>query len=118
MHSGSNRAENKSTDNRNKKMRKCSECNGKMEERLARTPDRVAYRYFKCLKCGEEIVAMEQLHEVAEKYREMKRFKVKLNRWGMSLGLRIPKELVSRYKLKDKKEVVMIEESNGIMVCV
>jgi len=28
----------------------------------------VGYKYYKCQSCGEEIVDMKQLHQVAEKY--------------------------------------------------
>jgi len=89
-----------------------------MEELTTKTPDGISYKYFKCSKCGEEIVAMGQLHQVADKYREMKRFRVKLNKWGLSLGLRIPKELVERYKLHDKIEVLLIEEDNHMIISV
>ena len=46
----------------------------------------------------------------------MKRFHAKISKWGMSLGLRIPKELVKRYKFKDEEEVTMIPEKEGIKI--
>jgi len=55
-------------------MKSCSECKGIMVERSAKTPEGISYNYFKCDKCGEEIVDMNQLHNVAEKYRIMKRY--------------------------------------------
>ncbi len=97
-------------------MKKCSECNGKMKELIAKTPEGVNYNYFKCEKCGEEIVAMKQLHNVAQKYREMKEFHAKISKWGMSLGLRIPKELVKRYHLKDEEKVAIIPEKEGMRI--
>lgn len=97
-------------------MKECTECNGAMKELKDKTPEGVEYTYFKCTKCGEEIVNMEQLHNVAQKYREMKRFHTKISKWGLSLGLRIPKELVKRYNLKDDKEVTIIPEDKGIKV--
>jgi predicted RNA-binding Zn-ribbon protein involved in translation (DUF1610 family) len=97
-------------------MKKCSACNGKMKELRAKTPEGVEYHYFKCEKCGEEIVDMKQLHNVAQKYREMKRFNAKISKWGMSLGLRIPKELVKRYHLKDDEEVTIIPEEEGMKI--
>jgi uncharacterized protein with PIN domain len=51
-------------------MKKCSECKGKMKELKAKTPEGVEYKYYKCSKCGSEIVDMKQLHEVAEKYKK------------------------------------------------
>lgn len=97
-------------------MKKCSECQEKMTELVSHTPEGIEYKYFKCNKCGEEILDMKQLHNVAEKYREMKRYRAKLTRWGKSLGLRIPKELAKRYKMGDNEEVSLIPEKEGIKV--
>lgn len=97
-------------------MKKCSECKGSMEELNAKTPEGIGYSYYKCKKCGEEIVDMKQLHQVAEEYRALKKYQVKLSKWGLSLGLRIPKELVARYHLKENEEVAMIAEKKGIKI--
>jgi len=97
-------------------MKKCSECKSEMKELVAKTPEGISYHYFKCEKCGEEILDMSQLHNVAQKYREMKRFNTKISKWGMSLGLRIPKELVQRYHFKDNEQVTMIPEKEGIKI--
>ncbi len=56
-------------------MKKCSECSGKMKEAKGNTPEGVEYSYYKCEKCGEEILDMKQLHNVANTYRDMKKFK-------------------------------------------
>ena len=56
------------------------------------------------------------MHNVAEKYREMKKFNVKISKWGMSFGLRIPKELVKKYNFKENKEVTIIPEDKGIKI--
>ncbi len=95
-------------------MKKCSECNGSMEERASKTPEGVIYTYYHCTKCGEEILNMEQLHQVAQKYRIMKDYHVKLSKWGLSLGMRIPKEVAQKYKLKDNKEIILIPEEGSI----
>ena len=97
-------------------MKKCSECKGQMKELKGKTPEGFEYRYYKCSKCGEEIVDMKQLHDVAQKYREMKRFHVKLSKWGMSLGVRIPKELVKRYHLRGDGEVTIVPEKEGMRI--
>lgn len=96
--------------------RKCSKCTGKMKELFGNTPDGVKYKYFHCEKCGDEILDMNQLHNVADKYREMKRFHAKLTKWGLSLGLRIPKEVVKRYNLSAEEEVSIIPEKKGIRI--
>lgn len=97
-------------------MRKCTECNGIMREMEASTPENIEYNYYKCNKCGEEIVDMKQLHEVAEQYRILKKYQVKLSKWGLSLGLRIPKELVQKYRLKNEEEVAIIPEKKSIKI--
>ena len=97
-------------------MKNCSNCKKQMEEQEGRTPEGIRYHYYTCKNCGEEIVDMNKLHTVAEKYRAMKRFHAKISKWGMSLGLRIPKELVDRYHLKDEKEVAIIPEENGMRI--
>ena len=78
--------------------------------------DSVEFEAYKCTSCGEEIVDMEQLHEVAETYRNLKKYHVKLSKWGLSLGLRIPKDLVKKYNLKSDNEVSIIPEKRGIKI--
>jgi len=97
-------------------MKICSECKGEMIEEIAKTPENINYKYYKCSKCGEEIVNMKQLHDVAEKYMTMKTYHVKLSKWGLSVGLRIPKELTKKYRLKDDEEVKIIPEDKGFRV--
>lgn len=97
-------------------MKTCSECKNEMTEMSSKTPEGVVYKYFKCEKCGEEIVDMKQLHNVAEKYREMKKYHVKLSKWGLSIGLRIPKELIKKYNFKNEEEVTLIPEDKGIKI--
>ena len=97
-------------------MKKCAECGGAMQVLKAKTPEGIGYNYYKCRKDGEEVVDMKQLHEVAESYRILKKYNVKLSKWGLSLGLRIPKELVEKYKLKNEKEVSIIPEKSGLRI--
>ena len=87
-----------------------------MQQLKAKTPEGIGYHYYKCNKDGEEIVDMKQLHEIAEHYRALKKYNVKLSKWGLSLGLRIPKELVEKYKLKNEKEVSIIPEKSGLRI--
>lgn len=97
-------------------MRKCPECESSMKELKAKTLDGVEYSYFKCSKCGKEILDIKQLHNVAQKYRTLKKYNVKLSKWGLSLGLRIPKELVKKYSLKNEEEVTIIPEEDSIRI--
>lgn len=55
-------------------MRKCTECAGIMQDFEAKTPEGINYSYYKCKSCGEEIVNTKQLHLVAEKYRQLKKY--------------------------------------------
>ena len=98
------------------KMKQCTICSGPMEELDGKTPEGIAYHYYKCTNCGEEIVAMEQLHAVADTYRSLKQYHVKLTKWGLSLGLRIPKELVEQYNFKEEDEVSIIPDKKGIKI--
>lgn len=59
---------------------------------------------------------MNQLNEVAEKYRKMKRYSAKVSKWGTILGVRIPKELVKKYKLKENEEITFIPEKDSIKI--
>jgi len=95
-------------------MKKCSACGKKMQEKEAVTPEGISYKYFTCSKCGEEIVDMKQLHDVAERYRAMKLYHAKVTRWGQSLGFRIPKALVTKYHFKANDEVALMPEKNSI----
>lgn len=97
-------------------MKKCSECGGEMKEFRAKTPENVTYSYYRCSKCRNEIVDMSQLHAVAEKYRVMKRYSAKVSSWGFSLGIRIPKDLVKKYKFKNDGRVTIIPEKGSIRV--
>ncbi|MFC2133926.1 hypothetical protein ACFLTH_04855 [Bacteroidota bacterium] len=83
-----------------------------MEQLTGKTSEGISYNYYKC-QCGEEILDMNQLHKVAEKYREIKQYRAKLTRWGKSLGLRIPKDLEKKY-FENNKEVNLIPEKDGL----
>ncbi len=87
-----------------------------MEEHQGKTQENIAYQYYKCTNCGEEIVDMQQLHAVADTYRMLKKYHVKLTKWGLSLGLRIPKELVEHYKLSEEQEIIIIPEKKGLRI--
>jgi len=94
----------------------CPKCKGKMVEKKDKTPEGVEYRYSKCSKCGEEIVDIKQLHQVAQQYREMKKYTAKISKWGESLAIRMPKELVKQYNLKQNEDVTLIPEKKAIKI--
>ena len=94
----------------------CPKCGNSMIEKKDKTPEGVEYAYSQCSKCGEEIVDMQQLHAVAQSYREMKNYKAKISKWGESLAMRIPKELVKKYGLKQNEDVLLVPEKNAIKI--
>jgi len=95
----------------------CGECKRKMEEHLGKTPEGVKYSYWKCGKCGEEILSMEQLHNVAKKYRELKKaYRVRISEWGATLALRIPKEIAKVQRMKKGESALVIPEKKGFKV--
>ena len=57
---------------------------------------------------------MKQLHEVAERYRTLKTYRVKVSRWGGSVGIRLPRELAKHYHFKD--EVTLLPEKDGVRI--
>ena len=93
-------------------------CGGKRIKMSGKMPDGIGYDYWRCTKCGEEVLGMKELHEVAQKYKKIKRYSAKTTKWGLSLGLRIPAELVKKYKIKNKEELTIIPEQNGFRVMV
>ncbi|MBI2597672.1 MAG: AbrB/MazE/SpoVT family DNA-binding domain-containing protein [Candidatus Diapherotrites archaeon] len=95
---------------------KCTKCSSKMEEKKDETPEGVSYTYFACTNCGEEIVDMKQLHSVAQKYRELKKYVATVSKWGESIAIRIPKELAEEYGLKPNKRVNLIPEKEAIKI--
>jgi DNA-directed RNA polymerase subunit RPC12/RpoP len=94
----------------------CPKCRTKMVEQKDDTPEGIEYKYYKCEQCGEEIVDLKQLHEVAQSYHEMKRYTAKVSRWGESLAIRIPKELTEKYGMRQNEEVTLVSEKRAIKI--
>ena len=93
-------------------------CGGKRIKISGKTPESVNYTYWRCPKCKEEVLGMKEFHELSEKYKILRRYSAKTTKWGLSLGIRIPSEIVKRYKIKDKKELTIIPEKRGFRVIV
>ena len=100
------------------KIKKCWDCGSRMEKHTATfNEDGVAYKYWKCTKCKREVLDMGQLHEVAEKYRELRRaHAATISRWGTALALRIPKEIVISQNIKPGETVRIQKEKIGFRV--
>ncbi len=94
----------------------CLKCKIPMHEKEGEYDEGVSYSYWHCSKCREELIDMRQLHDVAEKYRQLKQYTVTISKWGESDAIRIPKELSKKYAFKPKKTVRLIPEKNGIKI--
>jgi hypothetical protein len=95
---------------------KCWECGGKRVEFTDRDFDGVVYRYWKCVKCGDAVLDMDQLQEAAEQYRKLKAKHAKVSKWGTALAVRIPKEIVVSQRIKPGEKVRIQEEKTGFRV--
>ena len=79
--------------------------------------DDIEFEAFKCSDCGEEIMDMKQLHVLANKYRKLSKSKeVVFAKWGNSLAVRIPNDVVQEYGLKSGKHGVMTTDKRGIKI--
>lgn len=92
----------------------CVKCKLKMVEAEDKMSDGIPFNYHRCNKCGEELLDMRQLHELAEKYKAIRRYQTKVSKWGESLAIRIPKELAKKYKLKANDEMQLVPDKGAI----
>lgn len=93
-------------------------CGGRRVKMAGKTPDGISYSYWRCKKCKEEVLGMKELHELSQKYEKIRKYSARTTRWGLSLGMRIPSEIVKRYKIKNKEELTIIPEKSGFRVVV
>lgn len=79
--------------------------------------DGVAFEAFRCPECGEEIMTMKQLGELARKYRKLRSAKeVTFAKWGNSIAVRIPSDIVEAYSIKEGKSGLITKEKEGIRI--
>jgi hypothetical protein len=99
---------------------KCKLCGGTVEKkRGVMEEDNVEYEYFKCLQCGEEYLDMDQLEKVAAKYRKLREAKdITFRKWGNSIAVRIPKEIVDALNIASGKHGKLFREKNGLKIVV
>ena len=83
--------------------------------RLIRSARRgVPYSSYRCTKCGEEIFTMEQAEaylKAAEKARN-----VTFSKWGEALAVRIPSDVVRKFRLKAREKGKLIDEGDGFKI--
>ena len=98
---------------------KCPICNkGEMEKiKDIIKQDGIEFEAFKCRSCGEEIMDMRQLKTLAQKYRKLRKAKeITFAKWGNSIAVRIPGEIVNEYNLTSGKHGIMTKDKDGIKI--
>lgn len=94
--------------------KKCSECGGSRIELRSLDSNMVPYRFWHCVKCGDEVLDMEQMSESGEAYRKLKKAKVvTVSKWGSALAIRIPKEIVNSQKIKAGYRIRIFRDKDG-----
>lgn len=79
--------------------------------------DSVEFEAFACPSCGEEILTMNQLKTLASKYRKLRKAKdVTFSKWGNSIAVRIPGDIVEEYGLTEGKHGLLTKEKEGIKI--
>ncbi len=77
----------------------------------------VEFEVFKCTSCGEEIMDMEQLKALSKEYRRLRKAKeITFAKWGNSIAVRIPKDIVQELHITSGKHAVLIKEKDGIKI--
>lgn len=98
---------------------KCPFCQKAMMEKKKDTikEDGIEFEAYKCSKCGEEIMTMKQLRELASKYRKLKNAKeITFAKWGNSIAVRIPSDIVQEYNMRVGKHGTLTKEKEGIRI--
>ncbi len=79
--------------------------------------DGIEFEAFKCSNCGEEIMDMKQLGILANKYRKLRKAKeIVFSKWGNSIAVRIPSEIVEEYKIKSGGQGILTKDKHGIKI--
>lgn len=98
---------------------KCPICNkGEMEKiKDVIKQDGVEFEAFRCKSCGEEIMNMKQLKVLAQKYRKLRKAKdITFAKWGNSIAIRIPRDVVDEYHITSGKHGVLTKDKDGIRI--
>ena len=97
---------------------KCPKCRKDMKlKKGSFEEDNISYDYYRCDSCNEEILDMDQMKKVSHSYRKLRDAKkITFSRWGNSLALRIPKELVDELEIKEGKTGLMYKDKDGIRI--
>ena len=97
---------------------RCPACRGEMKEiKDSIKEDNVDYEAYRCTSCGEELMNMKQLRSVAAKYRRLRRAKeIVFAKWGNSVAVRIPNEIIEELKIKVGNHGFIDKDKEGIKI--
>ena len=96
----------------------CPICAGvmvKIEDSIKQ--DGVTFNAYRCSACGEELMDMQQLKEMATKYRVLRKAKeITFVKWGNSLAVRIPQTFAKELKVKEGDTAYLKKSKNGLEI--
>lgn len=97
---------------------KCPICKGEMEKiKDIIEEDKVGFEAYRCESCGEELMDMKQLKVLAKKYRKLRQAKkITFAKWGNSIAVRIPSEVVDEYHITSGKHGILTKDREGIRI--
>lgn len=98
---------------------KCIICGKEKMEKIKDVikQDGIEFEAFRCSSCGEEIMDMKQLKVLASKYRKLRKAKdIIFSKWGNSIAVRIPKEIVEEYHIKSGKHGILTKDKESIKI--
>ena len=97
---------------------KCHKCKIEMEPVKGHfEEDYIDYDYYKCRKCGEELVDMAQLHKTADRYRALRKAKdVIFQKWGNSLAVRIPAAFAETLGIRQNGKGLLLLEKKAMKI--
>ncbi len=80
-------------------------------------PERIEYEGRRCPKCAEELMSMEQLKELGDKYKIWRKSaRITFSKWGNSIGVRVPKEIVTALHIKPGATALVTREKHAIKI--
>ena len=97
---------------------KCPLCKGNMQRvNDFIKEDNIDFEAFRCKSCGEEIMDMEQLKNLAKKYRKLRKVKeIIFSKWGNSIAVRIPSDVAEDFKIKSGRKGILTKDKDGIKI--
>ena len=98
---------------------KCPICNKgsmiKVTDKISK--DNIEFETFRCNNCGEELMDGNQLKVLANRYHELRKAKeVNFAKWGNSIAIRIPNEIIQEYNIKPKMKALLVKDKQSIKI--